>query len=94
MQRTRLRRGATSGLSGRRRVANGGSGQPRRAADAIVGQGAEEGSAQKAKRKSGSGEDEWFWGSEGGCQTVASEFGGVAVEERGTLKIGRGLVCG
>ena len=37
MQRTRLRRGATSAVLGRRRVANGGHGRRRRAADAFVG---------------------------------------------------------
>ena len=38
VQRTRLRRGATSAVLGRRRVANGGHGRHRRAADAIVRQ--------------------------------------------------------
>ena len=54
-------------------------GRRRRAADAIVGREAEEESALRVKRESRSGEGERFWGGEIGCQTVASEFGGVAV---------------
>ena len=42
VQRTRLRRGATLAVCKQRNVANNASGQTRRAADAIVGQGVEE----------------------------------------------------
>ena len=51
MQRTRLRRGRAVGLVGQKPLARRGHGRHRRAADAIVGQGAEEEARRRRKEK-------------------------------------------